>query len=73
MRPRTSDSLYWWNDRKALYLRLHTVVKKRVCVAATSVPCERIFSKARQILREERSRMKSSKLSKILFLNANFE
>ena len=73
MLPRTSDPLHWWNDRKALYPRLYTVVKKRLSVVATSVPCERIFSKAGQILSEKRSRMKSSKLSMILFLNANLE
>jgi hypothetical protein len=54
---RTSDPLHWWNDSKALYPRLYTAVKKRLCVAATSVPCERIFSKAGQILSEKRSRM----------------
>jgi hypothetical protein len=54
---RTSDPLHWWNDRKALYPRLYTVVKKRLCVAATLVPCERIFSKAGLILSEKRSRM----------------
>jgi hypothetical protein len=34
---RTSDPLHWWNDRKTLYPRLYTVVKKRLCVVATSV------------------------------------
>jgi hypothetical protein len=73
MLPRISDPLHWWNDMKALHPRLHTVGKKRVCVVATSVACERIFSKAGQILSEKRSRMKSSKLSTILFLNAKLE
>jgi hypothetical protein len=68
--PRTSDPLHWWNARNALYPRLYTAVKKRLCVVATSVPCERIFSKAGQILREKRSIIKYSKLS-ILFLNTN--
>jgi hypothetical protein len=70
---RTSDPLHWWNARKALYPRLYTVVEKRLCVVATSLPCERIFSKAGQILSEMRSRIKSSKLSIILFLNTNLE
>jgi hypothetical protein len=59
MLPRTTDPLHWWNDRKALYPRLYTVVKKGFCVVATSIACERIFSKAGQILSEKRSRMKS--------------
>jgi hypothetical protein len=69
--PRTSDPPHWWNDRKALFPRLYTVVKKRVCLVATSVACERMFSKAAHILSEKRSRMKSSKLLMMLFLNAN--
>jgi hypothetical protein len=73
MLPRTTDPPHWWNDRKVLYPTLYIVVKKRLCVAATSVQCERIFSKAGQILSEKGSRMKSSKLSMILFLNTNLE
>jgi hypothetical protein len=73
MLPRTSDPLHWCNDRQAVFSRLYTVVKKGFCVVATSVACERIFSKAGQILSEKRSRMKSSKLSMILFLNASLE
>jgi hypothetical protein len=71
--PRTGDPLHWWNDRKALFPRLYTVVKKRVCVVATSVACERIFPKAGQTLSGKRSRMKSSKSSMMMFLNANLE
>jgi hypothetical protein len=41
--PRTSDLQSWWNEKKALYPRLYTVMKKRLCVVATSVPCERIL------------------------------
>jgi hypothetical protein len=48
MVPRTGDPQHGWNDRKVLHPRLYTVVKKRLCVVATSVPCERIFSKTGQ-------------------------
>jgi hypothetical protein len=48
-------------------------VKKRVGVVATSVACERLFSKAGQILSEKRSRMKSSKSWMMMFLNTNLE
>jgi hypothetical protein len=48
MLPRTSNPLHWWNDRKALFPGLYTVVKKRVCVVGTSVACERIFKKSRR-------------------------
>lgn len=68
---RKEDPLVWWKARKHVYPRLFSLVKKRLCIQATSVPCERLFSKAGQIQNEKRSRMKSSKVSQILFLNHN--
>jgi hypothetical protein len=73
MLPRTGDPLHWLNNRKALYPRLYTVAKKRLCVVATSVACESIVSKAGQIPSEKRSRLESSKLSMISFLNTNLK
>ncbi|XP_018431342.1 PREDICTED: zinc finger BED domain-containing protein 1-like, partial [Nanorana parkeri] len=57
--PRTADPLLWWERRKFTYPILYSVVVKRLCVPATSVPCERIFSKAGQIRAENRSRLTS--------------
>lgn len=68
---RTNDPLQWWESRKTTYPLLYDIVKKRLCLAATSVPCERIFSKAGQILIEKRSRLTSSKVTQLLFLNQN--
>ncbi len=41
------------------------------CNVATSVPCERIFSKTGNILTEKRKRLKSKKVSQIVFINYN--
>jgi hypothetical protein len=49
------------------------LIPTRLCVVATSIPCEIIFSNAGQILSDKRNRMKCSILSKILFLNAKLE
>ncbi|XP_073995761.1 E3 SUMO-protein ligase ZBED1-like [Rhodnius prolixus] len=68
---REANPLDWWRERKDLYPRLYDVVLKRLCIPATSVPCERIFSKAGQILVDRRNRLKSSNVSMILFLNKN--
>ncbi|KAL4085299.1 hypothetical protein QTP88_027158 [Uroleucon formosanum] len=43
---RHDDPLKWWYERKSIYPRLYTFVLKRLCITATSVPCERIFSEA---------------------------
>ncbi|XP_073979938.1 E3 SUMO-protein ligase ZBED1-like [Rhodnius prolixus] len=68
---REANPLDWWRERKDLYPRLYDVVLKRLSIPATSVPCERIFSKAGQILVDRRNRLKSSNVSMILFLNKN--
>lgn len=69
--PRCKDPLQWWEERKTIYPLLYGYMKKRLCLAATSVPCERIFSKAGQIMIEKRSRLTCTKLSQLLFLNYN--
>lgn len=68
---RVNDPLKWWESRKSIYPNLYAVALKRLCIPATSVPCERIFSKAGQICTEKRSRLTSDKVSKILFINHN--
>lgn len=68
---RHDDPLVWWHQRKNVYPRLYQLVKKRLCLMATSVPCERIFSKSGQIISDKRSRLKSTKASQVIFLNAN--
>ena len=52
------------------YLRLSKVALKYLCVTATSVPSERLFSKTRNTLTEKRNRLKGQQLSEQLFLNS---
>lgn len=68
---RLENPLMWWAERKKVYPRMYELVKRRLCLIATSVPCERIFSKAGQVVCERRNRLTSSKISQILFLNHN--
>ncbi|XP_026736462.1 zinc finger BED domain-containing protein 1-like [Trichoplusia ni] len=70
---RTDDPLKWWNERRLLYPHLYTLMKRRLCLQATSVPCERIFSKAGMTITNKRSSLKPKKASQILFLNHNLE
>lgn len=68
---RTSDPLMWSESRKSVYPQLYQIMVKRLCVTATSVPCERIFSKAGQICSEKRSRLTSKHVAEIIFLYYN--
>jgi len=68
---RQENPLAWWVERKKVYPRTYELVKRRLCMIATSVPCERVFSKAGQVVTEKRSRLATNKISQILFLNHN--
>ncbi|KAJ8971547.1 hypothetical protein NQ317_003201 [Molorchus minor] len=68
---RHQDPLIWWKQRKDVYPMLYEIVKKRLCIVATSVPSERIFSK--QILTARRNALKTDKLSQIIFLSHNLD
>jgi len=70
--PQTADVLLWWKNNKNVYPRLFQIMKRRLCIMVTSVPCQRIFSKAGQTITEKRNRLKSNNFEKIIFLNFNF-
>jgi len=49
------------------------MMKKRLCIQATSVPSERVFSKSGQIVLTKCSRLLSKKVEQIVFLNYNLK
>ncbi|XP_033217808.1 uncharacterized protein LOC117173389 [Belonocnema kinseyi] len=63
------NPIAYWNDMSNVYPDLALIAVKYLSVVATSVPCERLFSKAGYIMDEKRNRMKGLKLHKQLFLN----
>ncbi|XP_065368779.1 E3 SUMO-protein ligase ZBED1-like [Calliphora vicina] len=68
---RKKDPLTWWKERKQLYPRVYIYALKRLCIVATSVPCERIFSATGQIINERRTLLKPNKVSSLVFLHNN--
>ncbi|CAG9839181.1 unnamed protein product [Diabrotica balteata] len=71
--PRNEDPLKWWRENKYIFPHLAEVAQERLSVIATSVPCERLFSKAGLIISDKRSRLNHKKAKMLLFLNSNLK
>lgn len=68
---RKEDPLLWWKKNSCYYPLMSTLVRRNSNTMGTSVPCERLFSKAGNLVTERRSRLKTKNVEKLLFLNAN--
>jgi hypothetical protein len=69
---RKEDPLAFWDERKHLMPGLAKMANKYLCIPATSVPSERLFSKAGLVTNDRRNRLNPKKLDQILFLNGWF-
>jgi len=59
-----------WESTKTVYPKLYKVTQKFLIIPGTSVPSERLFSKAGATISQTRNRLTGSKLSKLLFLQS---
>ncbi|XP_022823347.1 zinc finger BED domain-containing protein 1-like [Spodoptera litura] len=59
-----------WNDLKIQLPKLHSIAYKYLTMVGTSVPSERLFSKAAQVVNQQRNRLKGKRLNKLLFLQS---
>ncbi|CAH0717085.1 unnamed protein product, partial [Brenthis ino] len=65
------DPLEWWRINQTIYPNLAKLAKIKLNAMASSVPCERLFSVAGNILTERRTRLGSRKVEQLLFLQQN--
>lgn len=70
---RTDDPLKWWKDRENVYPNLSQIARAKLCVTATSVPSERVFSKGGLLVSKKRASLSDKNVSKVLFLNCNLK
>ncbi|KAK1900426.1 Zinc finger BED domain containing protein 1 [Dissostichus eleginoides] len=68
---RLEDPLNYWQTQKHVYPNLHKLAVTFLCTPASSVPCERVFSKAGEVVSKKRNRLSPKTVEKILFLNKN--
>ncbi|KAJ4924099.1 hypothetical protein JOQ06_000339 [Pogonophryne albipinna] len=68
---RLEDPLNYWQTQKHVYPNLHKPAVTFLCTPASSVPCERVFSKAGEVVSKKINRLNPKTVEKILFLNKN--
>ena len=63
--------LLWWNVEETRYPHLAILARKFLCVCATSVPSERVFSCGGQIVTDRRAALKPDRVDQLIFLARN--
>jgi hypothetical protein len=67
------DPLSWWRDRQDELPILAILANKYLCLSATSVPSERLFSDVGNHITLKRNRLSSNVISNLLFLKRNMD
>lgn len=65
-----SDPLEQWEDMKYVFPSLYKQAREFLVTTASSVPCERLFSKAGETISQRRNKLSGSNLEKLLFLGS---
>ncbi|XP_038133614.1 E3 SUMO-protein ligase ZBED1-like [Cyprinodon tularosa] len=69
----SDNPLGWWKEHESQYPFLSRVAKKHLSIPGTSVPSERVFSTAGDIITAKRSVISPEHLDQLLFLNKNIK
>ena len=63
--------LQWWKKNEFFFPNLSILAKRYLCVPASSVSSERVFSLAGELVNKKRSRLSPSNINMLIFLNKN--
>lgn len=66
-----ADPLNWWKEHEVAFPALSFLVKKYLCVPATSSPSERVFSCSGNLATCHRASLKSDAVHRLVFLAQN--
>ncbi|XP_067948816.1 E3 SUMO-protein ligase ZBED1-like [Watersipora subatra] len=66
-----SDPLTWWSQHETSFPCLAKLAKKYLCIQASSVASERLFSTAGNIITARRNSLKPAKVNQLCFLSTN--
>ena len=63
--------LGWWSKHDHTYPNLAKLAKRYLCVPATLVPAEQVFSVAGEIVNAKRASLRPENVGLLIFLNKN--
>ena len=65
----SENCLEWWSKNNHSYLNLAKLAKQYLCIPATSVPAEQVFSVAGEIVNTKRASLKPESVNLLIFLS----
>lgn len=68
-----SNPLPWWRKNESTYPHVAMLAKLYLAAPATSVPSERVFSTAGDIVNASRSALSTDNVDKLIFLKKNMK
>ena len=71
--PAETEPLCWWKTNAPRYPLVSIIARKFLCIPATSVPSERIFSAAGYVVSKLRASLSPENVDALLFLRQNTE
>ena len=71
--PVDENPLAWWRSNEYKYPRIAKLARRYLAVPGTSVPSERVFSTAGDIVTASRSRLLAENVDKLIFLQKNMK
>ena len=69
----SENCLEWRSKHNRTYPNLAKLVKQYLCVPATSVPTEQVFSVAGEVVNAKRASLKPENVDLLIFLNKNYK
>ena len=66
---REKNPLQWWKQQGHAFPRLSILSRSLLCIPATSVPSERVFSKAGELVSARRANLSKKNVDMLIFLN----
>ena len=69
----SGDPLEWWKSESFRYCILAKLARKYLCLCATNVPSERVFSCGGNVVTDKRTCLKPERVDSLVFLAQNLK